>query len=99
MKVTNKIKRKNQNSRNNQTNNNNRMIMRLYRKREINKKKTAKINRMRIYKKKTVKINRVRITKKDNSNKTTNSNKMSLEEASVWKLILNIRCKIINFML
>lgn len=94
MKVMNKIRRKNQNNRNNQMNSNNRMIMRLLRKRKINKKKTAKINRMRINKKKMVKINRVRINKKDNSNKTTNSNKMSLEEASIWKLILNIRCKL-----
>ncbi len=75
-------------------NRNNRMIMRLLKKRKINKKKMAKINRMRINKKKMVKINRVRITKKDNSNKTTNSNKMSLEEASISKLILNIRCKL-----
>ena len=85
MKEMNKIRRKIQNNRNNRMKSNNRMIMRLLRKRKINKKKMAKINRMRINKKKMVKINRMRFNKKDNSNKTTNSNKMSLEEAHYGK--------------
>lgn len=57
-------------------NNNNRIIIKQVRKSRINKKKMG-----RIKKKEMGKINRMRRNNMDNSNKTINFNKISLENA------------------